>query len=58
MSKAECYECHKTGHYARDCRSKGKAGSERQRDAEVAKIIIMDAKVPCETRIHRRAQKT
>jgi hypothetical protein len=30
MSKVECCECHKSGHYARDCRSKAKGGSDQQ----------------------------
>ncbi|GJZ86772.1 putative ribonuclease H-like domain-containing protein [Tanacetum coccineum] len=31
-TKVECYNCHKTGHFARDCRSKGNQDS-RRRDA-------------------------
>ncbi|GKA14318.1 ribonuclease H-like domain-containing protein [Tanacetum coccineum] len=31
-TKVECYNCHKTGHFARECRSKGNQAS-RRRDA-------------------------
>ncbi|GKC60296.1 ribonuclease H-like domain-containing protein, partial [Tanacetum coccineum] len=31
-AKVECYNCHKTGHFARECRSKGNQDS-RRRDA-------------------------
>jgi hypothetical protein len=37
MSKIECYECHKTGHYARDCWSRTKGGSNRPRGGQVNK---------------------
>ncbi|GJR49131.1 putative ribonuclease H-like domain-containing protein [Tanacetum coccineum] len=29
-TKVECYNCHKTGHFARECRSKGKQDSRRR----------------------------
>jgi hypothetical protein len=37
MSKVECYECHKTGHYARDCWSNTKGGSNQPRNGQVSK---------------------
>jgi hypothetical protein len=37
MSKVEYYECHKKGHYARDCRSKAKTGGNQPRSDQVNK---------------------
>jgi hypothetical protein len=37
MSKVECYECHKTGHYARDCWAKNNGGSNQPRGGQVSK---------------------
>ncbi|GJY16015.1 ribonuclease H-like domain-containing protein, partial [Tanacetum coccineum] len=31
-AKVECYNCHKTGHFARECRSKGNQDSRRRDD--------------------------
>ncbi|GJQ98966.1 ribonuclease H-like domain-containing protein [Tanacetum coccineum] len=31
-TKVECYNCHKTGHFARECRSKGNQDSRRRDD--------------------------
>ncbi|GKB08430.1 ribonuclease H-like domain-containing protein, partial [Tanacetum coccineum] len=31
-TKVECYNCHKTGHFARECRTKGNQDSKRRND--------------------------
>jgi hypothetical protein len=37
MLKIECYDCHKKGHYARDCRPKAKIGGDQPRSDQVSK---------------------
>ncbi|GJV09072.1 putative ribonuclease H-like domain-containing protein [Tanacetum coccineum] len=41
-AKVECYNCHKTGHFARECRSKGNQDS-RRRDAGYTRYKAKDS---------------
>ncbi|GKF60747.1 ribonuclease H-like domain-containing protein, partial [Tanacetum coccineum] len=42
-AKVECYNCHKTGHFARECRSKGNQDS-RRRDVGYTRYKAKDSR--------------